>query len=56
MPSFYIYILKCNDDSYYTGHTDNIEKRITEHKLGLCDCYTKKRLPVFLRNLVSFGR
>ena len=48
MEYFFIYILKCSDDSYYTGHTDNIEKRISEHRFGKYDCYTAKRLPVKL--------
>ncbi len=46
MADFYIYILKCSDDSYYVGHTDNIEKRISEHKIGTHAGYTSTRLPV----------
>ena len=38
--SFWVYILRCADDSYYTGHTDDLEKRIGEHQAGLCDGYT----------------
>jgi predicted GIY-YIG superfamily endonuclease len=38
--SFWVYILRCTDCSYYTGHTDNLEKRIGEHHNGLCDGYT----------------
>lgn len=45
---FCMYILKCNDGSYYTGHTDNIDNRIEEHKLGKIDSYTSKRLPINL--------
>jgi putative endonuclease len=26
--TFWVYILRCSDNSYYTGHTDNLEKRI----------------------------
>lgn len=48
MLNFYVYILKCNDGSFYTGHTDNIEKRLAEHQLGNCAGYTAKRLPVKL--------
>jgi putative endonuclease len=44
--SFWVYILRCADDSYYTGHTDNLEKRIGEHQAGLCGGYTASRLPV----------
>ena len=46
MEKFYLYILKCRDESYYVGHTDNIIKRISEYKAGKIACYTKKRLPV----------
>lgn len=45
--SFYVYILCCTDDSYYTGHTDNLEKRLAEHRSGACG-YTSTRLPVSL--------
>lgn len=45
--NFYVYILKCNDGSYYTGHTDDIDKRISEHRFGLiANCYTKNRRPI----------
>ncbi len=48
MNCFYVYILKCNDDSYYIGHTDNIEKRIAEHDSASYPGYTQTRLPVKL--------
>ena len=46
--SFWIYILRCADQSYYTGHTDNFEKRIAEHESGEIEGYTSTRLPVRL--------
>lgn len=45
---FYVYILRCSDGSYYIGHTDELEKRIAEHKIGACPGYTSTRLPVDL--------
>jgi predicted GIY-YIG superfamily endonuclease len=54
MKKFYLYILKCNDDSYYVGHTDDIEKRISEHVAGKLHCYTKKRLPVKVVHVQDF--
>ena len=45
MKPFYVYILKCSDGSYYTGHTDNIEQRIDEHYCGETPCYTQSRRP-----------
>lgn len=44
---FWVYLLRCADNSYYTGHTDDLEKRISEHQLGVCGGYTAQRLPVF---------
>jgi predicted GIY-YIG superfamily endonuclease len=46
--SFWVYILKCSDTTYYTGHTDNLEKRISEHQSGITAGYTSKRLPIRL--------
>ena len=48
MKDYFIYILKCSDDSYYTGVTNNLEKRINEHQSGLIKGYTSSRLPVKL--------
>jgi putative endonuclease len=45
---FWVYILKCADDSYYTGHTDNLEARVWQHNNGKLDGYTSSRLPVEL--------
>ncbi|MCX6169153.1 MAG: GIY-YIG nuclease family protein [Ignavibacteriales bacterium] len=44
----WVYILKCADGSYYTGVTNNLERRITEHQYGAHDGYTSVRLPVEL--------
>ncbi len=47
--SFWVYILRCSDGSYYTGHTDNLERRIGEHTAGtVASCYTFKRRPLEL--------
>ena len=48
MNYFYVYILKCSDGSYYVGHTDNLEIRISEHNLKKYSGYTSSRLPVEL--------
>lgn len=44
----YIYILKCNDGSLYTGWTNNLDKRIKAHAEGKGAKYTKARLPIEL--------
>ena len=45
----YVYILKCSDNSYYTGITSNLNARLLEHKTGkFKDSYTHSRRPVQL--------
>ncbi len=44
----YVYILKCSDDTLYTGWTNNLEKRIETHSKGKGAKYTRGRLPVKL--------
>jgi putative endonuclease len=45
----YVYIVKCNDDSYYTGVSNNVEKRVIEHNNSLDKkSYTFFRRPVKL--------
>lgn len=49
MKTFFVYILKCNDDSYYVGVTNDIERRLEEHNQGIsANSYTCKRRPVKL--------
>lgn len=50
-----VYILKCIDDSYYIGHSDNIEERLLAHHTKAYDyCYTATRLPVELLYVEEF--
>ena len=45
----YLYIIECADNSYYTGVSNNIEKRVNEHNLGINkQAYTYLRRPVKL--------
>ncbi|HEY3302254.1 MAG TPA: GIY-YIG nuclease family protein [Candidatus Binatia bacterium] len=46
--SFSVYILRCADNSYYTGHTDNLEQRLAKHQAGEIEGYTSARLLVRL--------
>ena len=45
-----VYIVRCNDESYYTGITSNVERRIYEHNksTSVGAKYTKTRRPVIL--------
>ena len=46
--AFYVYILQCADGRYYTGHTDDMERRLAAHQTGTYSGYTYVRLPVKL--------
>ena len=48
MSKGFMYILKCADDSYYTGSTINLELRLAQHQNGEGANHTRKRLPVVL--------
>ena len=49
MKTYFVYIVKCSDNSYYTGITNELERRINEHNSGIQpDSYTYKRRPVEL--------
>ncbi|MDG5789966.1 GIY-YIG nuclease family protein [Evansella sp. AB-P1] len=41
----YVYVLQCQDTTYYTGYTTDIEKRMKAHKEGKGAKYTRGRGP-----------
>ncbi|ANW95161.1 excinuclease ABC subunit C [Wenyingzhuangia fucanilytica] len=52
---YYVYILHCSDNTYYTGITNNLNKRIEEHQSGKnFNSYTSRRLPVQLMFYCTF--
>ncbi|ANW96325.1 excinuclease ABC subunit C [Wenyingzhuangia fucanilytica] len=52
---YYVYILKCSDNSFYIGITNNITRRLEEHQSGKhFNSYTYRRLPVELVWLQEF--
>ena len=50
----YTYILRCADGSLYTGWTNDLDKRIKEHKTGRGGKYTRAHAPVELVYYESF--
>ena len=48
MCNHFVYIVRCSDNSLYTGYTNNIEVRINKHNAGKGAKYTKTRRPVVL--------
>jgi putative endonuclease len=50
----FVYILQCSDNTYYTGMTNNLDKRFLEHSSGLdTKCYTYSRRPLKLVYFIS---
>jgi len=43
--SYYVYLLLCDDGSYYTGYTNNVTSRLERHKKGHGARYTRMRKP-----------
>ncbi len=49
MQQSYVYILKCSDNTFYTGVTSNLTQRLFQHETGYYpNCYTATRRPVEL--------
>ena len=46
--SWYVYMVRCRDNSLYTGYTDDPDRRLAVHNAGKGAKYTKSRLPVSL--------
>lgn len=40
---YFTYIIRCKDESFYTGYTSNVERRMEEHKRGVNSKYTKAK-------------
>ncbi|MGE5308494.1 MAG: GIY-YIG nuclease family protein [Deltaproteobacteria bacterium] len=53
--TFYVYILKCNDGTYYTGYTPDLKRRVELHNKGRGAKYTRTRLPAKLVWSKQFG-
>jgi putative endonuclease len=54
--SYFVYILKCSDNSFYTGITNDLSTRFDQHQNGLNkNCYTHKRRPLELKFYQEFN-
>ena len=50
---WYVYILRCNDGSYYTGCTNDLKDRVVRHNKGQVR-YTKDKFPIELITYIAF--
>ena len=46
---WFVYIVECADGSFYTGITNDLQRRVDEHNAGKGARYTRSRRPVVLR-------
>ncbi len=51
---FYVYILKLNNNQFYTGFTSDLKRRLAEHQAGV-SAFTAKRLPVKLIHYEAYA-
>jgi len=50
----WVYVIECDDGSFYTGYTTNVERRVREHDRGDGAKYTRGRAPVELVHAEEF--
>jgi putative endonuclease len=50
----HVYVLRCADDTLYTGYTTDVERRVAEHDAGEGAKYTRGRTPVELVHVETY--
>lgn len=53
-PQHYVYVLRCRDESLYTGYTTDVARRVRDHQAGRGARYTRGRRPVELLGFWAF--
>lgn len=53
-PLWVVYVLECSDKTYYTGITNNLERRLSQHEAGKGAKYTRGRGPFIVRHTEAF--
>lgn len=51
----YVYVLHCADDTFYTGYTTDVDRRVNEHEAGRGAKYTRGRTPVEVVHVESYA-
>jgi len=51
----FVYMLRCTDDTLYTGWTNDLDKRLAAHNNGTASKYTRSRRPVSLAYSEAFA-
>lgn len=50
----HVYVLECADETYYTGYTTDVDRRVEEHNAGEGAKYTRGRTPVELVHVETY--
>jgi len=53
-PVHYVYVVECSDETFYTGYTTDVERRVAEHDAGAGAKYTRGRTPVELVHVEEY--
>ncbi|MEX2286343.1 MAG: GIY-YIG nuclease family protein [Planctomycetaceae bacterium] len=48
MSTYFVYIIRCSDGSYYVGHSTDVTERVAAHNSGRGAVWTSSRTPVVL--------
>ncbi|PSP89254.1 endonuclease [Halobacteriales archaeon QS_4_69_34] len=51
----HVYVIECDDGTFYTGYTTDVERRVREHDAGEGAKYTRGRTPVEFRHVETFA-
>lgn len=51
----FVYMLRCNDETLYTGYTNNLEARLEKHRIGKGAKYTRGRNPLILEAYETYA-
>jgi putative endonuclease len=55
MADAWVYMLRCSDDSLYTGWSTDVERRLARHRAGKASRYTASRRPLELALALPMG-
>ncbi|HHW92209.1 MAG TPA: GIY-YIG nuclease family protein [Firmicutes bacterium] len=51
----FVYLLRCRDNTLYTGYTTDLDRRLKQHQEGKAAKYTRGRRPLFLVGYLEFS-
>lgn len=55
MSEWYVYLLRCADNTFYCGITNDLDRRLAQHNAGTASKYTRARTPVAVETFTTVG-